>query len=180
MNGRHGPAPITFAEIIDRHQAEIWRYLIGLTGNRADAEDLFQDVFMRAFVAFARLRPGSNHRAWLYKIATNVSSNHGRKVRRRREEPLDEAWAFGERPDDSVDRVERTRRVRGAVMELPPKQRAAIIQRKLLGFDYSDIAGNLGCSETAARANVYQALRRLRQTLGRRHHHTYAQRLQEI
>ena len=76
-------SPGDFGELVDMHQAEILRYLRRLTGNLATAEDLFQDTFLRAFGGFARLRAGSNHRVWLYRIATNLFLNHRRATGRR-------------------------------------------------------------------------------------------------
>ena len=70
---------------MDIHQTEILRYLRRLMGNPTTAEDLFQDTFLLAFCGFARLRPGSNHRAWLYRIATNLFLNHRRAGGRRAE-----------------------------------------------------------------------------------------------
>ena len=72
--------PADFGELVDRCQTESLSYVRRLTGNPATAEDLFQDTFLRAFGGFARLRPGSNHRAWLYRIATNLFLNHRRRA----------------------------------------------------------------------------------------------------
>ncbi len=155
----------TFGDVVDAHQAEVLRYLRRLTSNGAEAEDLFQETFLRALPAFRRLRTTSSHRAWLYRIATNVFLNERRTSRRRREIPL------------VVDVPEPRRAVTGhtthaipdvyrqAISSLPRRQRAAFVQRKLLGRRYADIASTMGGSETAARANVYQAVRRLRRQL---------------
>jgi len=68
----------TFGEVVDAHQVEVMRYLRRLTSNGAEAEDLFQETFLRALPAFGRLRTGSSHRVWLYRIATNVFLNERR------------------------------------------------------------------------------------------------------
>ena len=78
----------TFGEVVDAHQTEVLRYLRRLTSNGAEAEDLFQETFLRALPAFRRLRTGSSHRAWLYRIATNVFLNDRRASRRRKDIPL--------------------------------------------------------------------------------------------
>ena len=136
---------LTFGALVDAHQAEVLRYLRRLTGNAADAEDLFQETFLRALPAFRRLRRGTNHRAWVYRIATNVFLNHRRRLGRRSEVPL-------EGPLPSVDaspaaryRVRMTAEVcRRAICALPPKQRAAFVQRNVLGWNYAQIADALG------------------------------------
>ena len=145
------------------YQTEILRYLRRLTGDPTTAEDLFQDTFMRAFGGFARLRPGSNHRAWLYRIATNLFLNHRRAGGRRSEVSLSTELA-GSRPSPSTVHagVATLAAVRLAIDRLPRRQRAAFIQRQLHGLSYREGGAVLGCTASAARANVYQAVRRLR------------------
>lgn len=155
-----------FCELIDVHQTEILRYLRRLTGDATAAEDLFQDTFMRAFGAFAKLRPGSNHRAWLYRIATNLFLNHRRAGGRRAEVSLPTELASS-RPSPSTVHagVATLAAVRLAIGRLPRRQRAAFIQRQLHGLSYREVGAVLGCTADAARANVYQAVRRLRREL---------------
>ena len=71
------------AELVERHRPEIFRYLVRLLGDREDAQDTCQDVFLRAHRAFGRLRADSNPRAWLYRIATNSAVNAARGRARR-------------------------------------------------------------------------------------------------
>lgn len=158
---------MTFEVLLDRYQTEILRYLVRMTGNRADADDLFQDTFLRAFRAFDRLRANSNHRAWLYRIATNACLNHRRTIRRRGEvESFDESrdrlpagHGTGAAPVSGVE-------FRRALRRLSPRQRAAFVQRNFQGLSYAHIAKALGCTPVTARANVYQAARRLKRELG--------------
>ena len=148
------------------YQTEILSYVRRLSGNPATAEDLFQDTFLRAFGGFARLRPGSNHRAWLYRIATNLFLNHRRACGRRAEVALrPELPSRGPSPSTAHDSVVGLGVLRQAIGGLPTRQRAAFIQRQLHGLSYRDVGAALGCSEAAARANVYQAVRRLRREL---------------
>ena len=148
------------------YQTEILSYVRRLSGNPATAEDLFQDTFLRAFGGFARLRPGSNHRAWLYRIATNLFLNHRRACGRRAEVTLTpELPSRGPSPSTAHDGVVGLGVLRQAIGGLPNRQRAAFIQRQLHGLSYRDVGAALGCSEAAARANVYQAVRRLRREL---------------
>ena len=148
------------------HQTKILRYLRRLTGNPTTAEDLFQDTFLRAFGGFSRLRPGSNHRAWLYRIATNLFLNH-RRVGGRRAEVALPPELISRRPSPSTVHagVATLGAVRLAIGRLPRRQRAAFIQRPLHGLSYREVGAALGCTAAAARANVYQAVRRLRREL---------------
>src|SRR6516162_882337 len=82
---------LRFEELIERHHDEIFTYLWRLLGkdglrDRAmDVEDLVQDVFLRAYESFATLRPNSNYRAWLYKIATHCAYTQLRRTKHRRD-----------------------------------------------------------------------------------------------
>lgn len=163
-----------FETLIDRHHGEIYAYLWRLLRNAGrtdavmEAEDLAQEVFVRAYGAFGRLRAGSNHRAWLYKIATNCAATAlGRGARD--EAPLEAVAAPHDPapgPEAAAVAEERLRQVARAVAELPPKQRMAVVLRYVQELDYASVAEALDCSQESARANVYQGLKRLREALG--------------
>jgi RNA polymerase sigma-70 factor (ECF subfamily) len=156
----------TFGDVVDAYQAEVLRYLRRLTGDASDAEDLFQETFLRALPAFRRLRAGANHRAWVYRIATNVFLNHRRRLRRRREVPLtSQIPSRGVSPAGRFRAQATAAACRRAIVALPPRQRAAFVQRNVLGWSYAQIADAMGGNRAAARANVYQASRRLRREL---------------
>jgi RNA polymerase sigma-70 factor, ECF subfamily len=159
---------LRFEELLNRHHDEIFRYLWRLMRNQRrqdgalDVEDLVQEVFLRAYQAFPSLRPDSNHRAWLYKIATNCASTRFKSLKRRQmplEKPSVE-WAPSNDGSRYSETVEHTLRL--CVNELPERQRLCVTLRYLHDFSYPEIAQIAGCSQQAARANVYQAIRRLR------------------
>src|SRR5574341_889634 len=166
-----------FEAVIEQHHDEIyvylWRLLDGASRSEGaeEAGDLTQDTFTRAYRAYRRLRPGSNVRAWLYQIATNCAYSHLRVSRQRGAQPLideiDEGAAEGDLPPEeqaisreSLDDLHRL------IARLPPSQKAAVVMRYLQEMDYAEIAAALGCSEDSARANVYQAVKRLRAESG--------------
>ncbi len=165
------PAATSFEAVLARYQGEIYRYTIHLTRNRTDADDLYQETLLKAYRAFGRLDGAANHRAWLYRIATNTFLSDRRK--RGREAGLDEATeqALTAAPDDhaaGLDARDLLREVESFVAALPVKQRVALILRKHHELGYAEIAATLKCSEAAARANVHEALRKLRQSFGDR------------
>lgn len=158
---------LRFEEMIDRHHDEIFAYVWRLLGSArradgaVDAEDLVQDVFLRAYENFAALRPNSNHRAWLYKIATHRALTALRRAKKRREktdalrhEPAQTVAPLGDARGD--------KQMLRCLEELPAKQKASLTLRYLQDLDYSEIARILDCSKETARANVSQAIRRLR------------------
>lgn len=154
-----------FEELVAEHGRGIFAYLWRLLGDNKLAEDCLQDVFLRAFVAYGRLDRGSNYRAWLYKIATNQAYSLREREARisKRQVVLDDALpALDQDPQETYDKQEKLERIARAVMALPEMQRAAIVLRKYQEFAYSEIATILECSESSARANVYQGLKTLR------------------
>jgi len=153
-----------FEALVEQHSGELCAYLWRLTGDEADARDCLQDTFLRAYRAYDRLQDFSNLRAWLYKIATNTARTHHARYHRRQAEPLHDPIASNEKAVD-LQVMERTQlaAVKQAVMELPVRQRAALMMRKYQELGYAEIAAALDCSEDSARANVYQALKKLRQ-----------------
>lgn len=159
----------TFDTLLETHSAEIfaylWRMLGGATGEAADAEDALQDTFVRAYRAYGRLDGRANHRAWLYKIATNVARTYWRRHKRRMDQarPLqDDLPDGGASVPDVAEQRELLAAIRQAVEALPYQQRAALILHNYQGLSYPAIAATLQCTEEAARANVYQALKKLR------------------
>ena len=150
--------------LVDRHGRELHVFLWRMLRNEQDAEDCLQETYLRAYRALPRLAPDANHRAWLYAIAANVGRSWLKK--RRRVDRLEQAQP--DRPpkleEDLTDRLDAVS-LRAAVDRLPPRQREALILRKYQGLDYVTIAAVQGNTQEAARANVYQALRRLRALL---------------
>ena len=163
--------PLCFDELLERYQNEIFRYSMQLTRNSADADDLYQETMLKAYRAFHRLGPDSNYRAWLYRICTNTFLSQKRKDKRERplDPVLDDHLAVTN-PDQpaSLDARDLLVEVEQFVQNLPEKQRLALILRKYHELDYACIAETLNSSEEAARANVYEALRKLRTCFGDR------------
>lgn len=177
MNARqHSNLQPTFDEVISRHQQVVYGYLLHFTRNPHDAQDLFQETFLRAYRAYAALPADAHHRAWLMRIAVNLSKNYVRDRQRRgrvlvaenhevegEERPYESA--VGTDMESTMIARETAYTLLTAIETLPFHQRAALIQRQFEGLDYQTIAANLQCSAESARAHVYQALRKLRLSL---------------
>jgi RNA polymerase sigma-70 factor, ECF subfamily len=162
---------LDFDELVERYGGEIYRFSLRLARDRSDADDLYQESLLKAYRAFDRLARDANQRAWLYRIVTNTFLSGKRKLGRI--DPLD-GEAESQIPAASVD-LEAKLDARDLLLEversvatLPDKQRVALILRKYHEMDYAEIAMNLKCSEAAARANVHEALRKLRASFGDR------------
>jgi RNA polymerase sigma-70 factor (ECF subfamily) len=148
-----------FETWIDAYGQEIHAYLWRMLGDRRDAEDCLQETFLRAWRSGRRAEV-REPRAWLYTIAANTARTQLRRRRRNeveRRDPQEDLAA----PDDRVSR-DRLEAVRHAVGALPDRQRQALLLRRYQGLSYAEVARVLGGSAEAARANVYQAVRKLR------------------
>ena len=166
---------LPFAEIVSLHQKTVYGYLLRFTRNMHDTQDLFQETFLRAHRAYAALPIDADVRAWLVRIAVNVSKNYVRDRQRRTRVLVDEEQ--GHDNDISISTKsttdteqtmiarETTRTLLATIDTLPFHQRTALIQRQFEGLGYDTIATNLDCSLESARAHVYQALRKLRLSL---------------
>jgi len=145
---------------VDAFGREIHAYLWRMLGDANDAEDCLQETFLRALRSKDG-RPIRAPRAWLYAVATNIARTHFRRRHRRGEVAIDEAEDLP--AEDSPESVrDQARAVRRAVERLPGKQQAALVLRRYQGLSYIDIGIALETTPEAARANVYQALRKLR------------------
>jgi RNA polymerase sigma-70 factor (ECF subfamily) len=155
----------SFDALVEDHSRELFAYLWRILQNEQDAEDCLQETYLRAFRAYASLVHADNLRAWLYKIATNAARSHWRRTNRMQIESIGEAERLARRdqdPETLVTAQMELREVKKAVMSLPEKQRIALVLHRFQDLAYPDVAAAMGISEEAARANVYQAARKLR------------------
>jgi RNA polymerase sigma-70 factor (ECF subfamily) len=161
-----------FAELVAEHQRMVVQLAINLLGDRDEALDLSQDVFIRVFRTIGQFRGQSALRTWIYRIAINQARNRHRFWRRRRradQVSLDAHVAeHGEfrcgaeaGPDRILAQKELAERLRDALEGLPFDQRTVIILREVDGLSYEEIAFSLG----VAVGTVKSRLTRARQTL---------------
>src|SRR5580704_4241639 len=149
-----------FDIIVERHRRSVYHLCYRFVGNHEDASDLSQDVFVRAYKGLQRFRGQSSLSTWLYRIGVNVCLNRV-SVKRPITEPIDARPHLDERAlDPAVEllRGERAGEVRAAIAELPKKQRATVILRVYHELSHEEIAGILGSSVGAVKANFFHAL----------------------
>ncbi|ATB37079.1 RNA polymerase sigma24 factor [Cystobacter fuscus] len=159
-----------FGTLVDRHRALVFSLMRRYASSPEDAADLAQQAFLRALEAsnrvFSRWRLSGPmpFRAWLIRIALNLAKNHARQGRRwLRAVELPETEAPGESAQESLERAERERAVRAAVLTLPRRQREVLTLRVDAGLGFRDIAESLGITETNAKVNFHHAVKRLRE-----------------
>lgn len=156
-----------FDAIVTRHQRQVYQVCYRFVRNHEDAADLVQDVFVRAFKGLKNFRGDSQLSTWLHRIGVNVCLNRV-AVKRPELEPLEPARHVDDRSDDPfrlVAQGERAAEVRRAIAKLPPKQRATLVLRIYQELSHEEIAGILGCSVGAAKANFCHALGNLKRLM---------------
>jgi RNA polymerase sigma-70 factor (ECF subfamily) len=156
-----------FDLIVERHQRTVYRVCYRFVGNHEDASDLAQDVFIRAYKGLPRFKGQSALGTWLYRIAVNVALNR-KSATRPRTEPLDARPHTDDRavdPTAEMLRSEEGERVRAAIAQLPARQRATVILRVYHELSHQEIAGVLGSSVGAVKANFFHALGNLKKLL---------------
>jgi len=157
-----------FDVLVERHRRPVYLLCHRFVGNHEDASDLTQETFLRAYRGLQSFRGQASISTWLYRIGVNVCLNRV-AIRKPDSEPIDARQHVDTRtesPSERVLRGERAERVRRAVAELPPRQRAALILRIYQEMSHQEIAAVLGSSVGAVKANVFHALQNLKRLLG--------------
>lgn len=156
-----------FDALVRRHQKGVWRVVRRYVKRDADAADVTQQVFVRAFKGLANFRGASTVRSWLYRIAINCSLSWIRD--HRREEPSELAEdSLTEMPiaPGRIAGAQEGIRLRAAIAQLPPKQRMTLELRVFDELSFKEVAELAECSENTAKVNFHYAVKKLRDILG--------------
>lgn len=155
-----------FDVLVERHRRSVYQICYRFVSHHEDASDLAQDVFLRAYRGLKNFKGDSSLATWLYRIGVNVCLNRV-AVKRPAMEPVEERHVDKgtEDPADAVLRRERAAIVRAAIAKLPRKQRATLILRMYHELSHKEIAGILGSSVGAVKANFFHALGNLKKIL---------------
>src|SRR5262252_6134635 len=133
-----------FAEIVRRYQHAVHRVAYALTRNAADADDLAQETFVRAYKALDRFRVGEPLYPWLARIATNLAFSLFRTRKRRPETPLEplvesgRQWGVNDDPADAAAEEESRRHMQQAFAQLSPEHQAVLTLRVVEDLAYED------------------------------------------
>jgi RNA polymerase sigma-70 factor, ECF subfamily len=154
-----------FDGLVERYQRDIYRLCYRYVNDPQDANDMAQEVFLKAYKAVGRFRGDSSFSTWLYRIAVNTCLNF-RSSRRPQGEELSDA--LPDRQAGALARMEedeRAERVRAAVSRLPEKQRATLILKIYHELTHEEVAGIVGASVGTVKANLFHALGNLKKML---------------
>jgi len=167
--------PAAFEILLKRHQAPVFRYILRFISNRAQAEELSQEVFLRVCKVAGRYSKKAKFTTWLYTIARNLCIDHKRRTVNRVELSLERT---GEEDDRSLaDRLPDTNRIMAsselvrdefrrkleeALATLPDEQREVFTMREFSGLKFREIADVLEVSENTVKSRMRYALETLR------------------
>src|SRR5580765_245883 len=161
-----------FAELVRRYQRPVHRTAYALTRNAADADDLAQECFVRAYKALERFRPDEPLMPWLSRIVTNLAFSLFRSRKRRPETPLEpllesgKQWSVDDDPaQDAVDE-ERRRHMQEAFAQLKPEHQAVLTLRVVQDLSYEEMATTLGVPVGTVMSRLSRARTELKARLG--------------
>lgn len=161
----------TWEELVRDHSDMVFRVALRLTGNRHDAEDLTQDVFVRAFRSIHTFEPGTLS-GWLRRITTNLFLDQARRRQKIRFDPMADAQErLGSDlpgPADTVDEYSLDHDITRALADLRPDHRVAVVLCDIEGLSYDEIASILDVSLATVRSRIHRGREKLRVSLNHR------------
>ena len=160
-----GGDPAAYGELVETHAPVAKRTAVFL-GAGADADDVVQEAFVKAYKALGGFREGAAFRPWLLRIVANETKNAVRaRGRRERREHLAVPLGVVLDPADEAVSLERRTELLAAVRALPDQLRRVVTCRYLLDLDEQETAVVLGCPRGTVKSRLHRALGRLRDAL---------------
>jgi RNA polymerase sigma-70 factor (ECF subfamily) len=165
-----------FTEAVQENVDALYRGALRMTGNRQEAEDLVQETFLRAYRFRHQFQPGTNFKAWLFKIQTNLYRSRYRK-QWNSPQSLDDTEEFylyqhlgpdnAKGDDPAADALDRlgVEEVRRAIEDLPPAYRAAVLLTDVEGFSYKETADILEVPVGTVMSRLHRGRQRLQKKL---------------
>ncbi len=154
-----------FEDLVRRHQQSAVSVACRFLGDRALAEDVAQEAFLKILAGAGRYRPSARFRTYLYNVIWHLCVDAHRRRRPLRLESLPPRPSDSDGPADAALRDERSARVQAAIQGLPPRQRMALVLKHYEDMSYDEIGRTLRCSARAVDALLTRAKRKLREEL---------------
>ena len=166
-----------YEELVRRYYGKIYGLVYGMLSNREDAEDVTQEVFVKAWKALGHFREQASFYTWIYRIAINRTVNFRKKRNRRKTVQFEEFdpdikqaesyKAFSSKGSvlRKMNLSEFQKKMNEALLTLSDKHRAVVIMHDVQGMPHSEIAGIMGCSEGTVRSRLFYARKKLQAEL---------------
>lgn len=172
----------SFETLVARHQRGVYNFLLRSVGQKARAEELLQEVFLRVVRAKARYTPSAKFTTWLYSIARNLCVDESRRAKFRKHQSLDapRKGSDGDQgsamissipskdvpTDEAAEAPTIRKRLSEAVSKLPVEQREVFLLRQVSGLSFREIAETVDIPENTVKSRMRYALEKLRSELG--------------
>ena len=164
-----------FDELVTRYRGKIYAMTVNMIHNEADAWDLAQDTFVKAWKALPKFQARSNFYTWLYRISHNVTYDWLRKKRNRidhsefddsiQSNQIDKSAPTSPRdmarPDENAERTELKQSIRDAIAQLSPEHRSVILLKEVEGLHYEEIAERTECTIGTVVSRLFYARKKL-------------------
>jgi RNA polymerase sigma-70 factor (ECF subfamily) len=158
-------------EIFDKYHKRVYRIAYGVVGQREEALDIVQEVFIKLFRSIKNFKGRSHFYTYLYRMVMNTAIDHARKAGKQFISSLDEEGSF--EPSDNVEKgpervllqKELEERVKLAMDKLPAEQKAALIFRDVEGLSYQEMAEAMGCSIGTVMSRLHYGRKRIQELL---------------
>ncbi|MFH1862078.1 MAG: RNA polymerase sigma factor [bacterium] len=158
-----------FNLLVRKYQTRVFQLVYGFVGIHEEAQDLSQEIFLRAYQKLKEFRGESSFFTWLYRIAVNVSLNTVRKARLRKFLSLENAGLTisnpAPLPDQLMEERETTRKLQRAIQKLPNKQKTVFLLRYYHQLPHAEIAQILNRDLGTIKANYHQAIKKLKKAV---------------
>ena len=166
----------SFRLLLEKHRLPVMRFVYRMVQDQSISEELGQEVFLRIYRSRANYEPAAKFTTWMFRIASHLALNWLRDGKNERERsfsldsrsdgaPVREFPGTGFSVEEEMVQRIRLDEIRQAIADLPDKQRAAVLMHKYEEMEYSQIAGALGCSESAVKSLLFRAYETLRARL---------------
>jgi len=161
---------MAWGQVFSSHRDRIYVFCLRTMRNREEAEDISQEVFLRAVRAIGSFRGEASIKTWLHQIAHNLCLTRLAAVKRDRDKAtelafVDETTSTGSTADTSVTSMELRKALEHAVGELEPIFREALLLREIEDLSYEEIAGVIGASVNTVKTRIHRARVKLQQQL---------------
>lgn len=158
--------PRGFEELVRRTERQVFTLALRITGDRAEAEDVAQDAYLRVFRSLGGFREDARFETWLYRVVVNAAMTHLKKRGRfgsllRDPEEVPEQVAAERAEGSAIDRDE----VRRALEALPQGMRTAVVLKDMYGLSCREIGEELGLSEGAVKVRLHRARKRMKELI---------------
>lgn len=167
-----------YGDLVERYQKRVYSVAYGILRNRADAWDIAQEAFVKAYRNLGRFEGESTFFTWIYRITYNLSIDHIRASGRREAVSTEETGVlekalesegkstYSDNPSQASDRTELMRILHQAMNQLSEKHRAIIVLREVEGLSYEEIADVLGVAKGTVMSRLFHARKNLQALLG--------------